>query len=46
MRSGTHTHPLPVNRDDAVSGAVDNVFYILGGNDVGNNHPAVLIGTP
>ena len=38
--------PLPVGSDDAVGGAVDNVFYILGGNSVGNNHPAVLIGTP
>jgi len=38
--------PLPEDRDDAVGGAVGNVFYILGGNSMGNNHPAVLIGTP
>jgi hypothetical protein len=37
---------LPVDSDDAVGGAVANVFYILGGNSDGNNHPAVLIGTP
>ena len=38
--------PLPVDSDDAVGGAVGNVMYILGGNADGNNHPAVLIGTP
>ena len=37
---------LPVDTDDGVSGAIGNVFYILGGNAAGNNHPAVLIGTP
>jgi hypothetical protein len=39
-------NPLPVPSDDAVSGSVGNVFYILGGNSNGNNHPAVLTGTP
>ena len=38
--------PLPVASDDAVGGAVGNVMYILGGNTDGDNHPAVLIGTP
>ena len=38
--------PLPVDSDDAVGGAVGNVMYILGGNTDGDNHPAVLIGTP
>jgi Kelch motif len=38
--------PLPEDRDDAVGGAVGNVFYILGGNSNGNNLPPVLIGTP
>lgn len=37
---------LPLDTDDGVSGAIGNVFYILGGNASGNNHPAVLIGTP
>ena len=37
---------LPVGSDDAVGGAVNNVFYILGGNSMGDNHPAVLIGIP
>jgi len=37
---------LPTDTDDGVSGAIGNVFYILGGNAAGNNNPPVLIGTP